>query len=680
MEKKKYLVTAALPYANGPIHLGHLAGAYLPADVFVRYCRMQKRDVIFICGTDEHGVPITITAEKQGKTPQQIVDYYYENIKQSFERFGMSFDNFSRTSLPIHHETAQEFFLELYKKGYFSEQTQQQLFCEHDNMFLADRYIEGTCPYCHSENARGDQCENCGKWIEPTQLIQPKCKICGHTPIVRETKHWFFRLPLFQKQLEEWIHSKKDWRDNVISFCNKWFKEGLQDRAITRDLDWGIKVPLEEAKGKVLYVWFEAPIGYISSTKEWAQKIGKPEKWKEYWQDTKNTKLVHFIGKDNIVFHAIIFPAMLMGHGDYVLPYNVPANEFLNLEGNKLSTSRNYAVWLEDYLSKFDADSLRYTLASNAPETKDTDFSWKDFQARHNNELADILGNFINRTATFISKYYDNKVPTPGSFDDLDQEMLTVLKEAPEKIGQLFDNYQLREATKSIMDVARFANKYFNDQAPWKSRKENPEKCATTLYVCIQVVRSLAILFHPILPFSAQKIWDALNLSGKVEDETWQSAAELKVEAGHSLNAFPILFKKLEDDVIQAEIDRLKQASEPEPEIEYEELIEQITIEDFLKVDLRVGKVLVAEAIPKANKLLRLEVDLGFEKRQLVAGIAQHYKPEDLIGKEVVVVANLKPAKLRGVESQGMILAVKDGEKLSILQPADEVNPGMKVS
>lgn len=680
MEKKKYLVTAALPYANGPIHLGHLAGAYLPADVYVRYCRMKKRDVIFICGTDEHGVPITITAEKLGKSPKEIVDYYYEDIRNSFEKFGMSFDNFSRTSLPVHHKTAQEFFLKLHEKGYFSVHTQQQLYCEKDRMFLADRYIEGTCPHCHAEGARGDQCEKCGKWIEATHLINPKCKICGSTPVIRETSHWFFRLDMFQPQLEQWIATKSHWRDNVLSFCQKWFNEGLQERAITRDLDWGIPVPLPEAKGKVLYVWFEAPIGYISSTKEWAEKTGDPDRWKEYWLDPENTRLIHFIGKDNIVFHAIIFPAMLMGHGEFVLPDNVPANEFLNLEGNKLSTSRNYAVWLNDYLQKFDPDSLRYTLAANAPETKDTDFTWKDFQARHNNELADILGNFINRTATFIQKYFDNHVPAMHETDELDKQMIEILKKAPEKVGALLDDFRLRDATRELMDIARFANKYFNDQAPWKTRKEHPEKCSTTLHICIQAVRTLAILFEPILPFTVNKIWQALNLPRKVEDIRWEEAGELAIPAGHKLNEFPILFAKIPDEVIEAEITRLKNALEPQPSVEYEPLKDQITIEDFQRIDLRVGKVLVAEPVKGADKLLRLEVDLGFEKRQLVAGIALHYKPDELIGKEIIVVANLKPAKLRGVESQGMLLAVRDGDKLALLQPSFEVNPGMKIS
>ena len=680
MEKKKYLVTAALPYANGPIHLGHLAGAYLPADVYARYCRMKKRDIIFICGTDEHGVPITITAEKQGKTPQQIVDHFYENIKESFENFGMSFDNFSRTSLPIHHKTAREFFSNLEEKGYFKKETQKQQYCEHDKMFLADRYIEGTCPFCGSAEAKGDQCEKCGKWIEATQLVEPKCKLCGKSPIVKETTHWFIKLSEFQGRLEEWISSKPHWRENVKGFCNKYFKEGLQDRAITRDLDWGIKVPIKEAEGKVMYVWFEAPIGYISSTKEWAEKIGEPDKWKDYWLDEEETRMIHFIGKDNIVFHALIFPAMLMGHGGYVLPDNVPSNEFLNLEGNKLSTSRNYAVWLGEYLEKFDPDSLRYALAANSPETKDTDFSWKEFQARHNNELADILGNFINRTATFIKKYFDNTIPAQRNLDDLDWEMIRQIEQISQKVGTLIDGFKLREATRQMMDFARFANKYFNDQAPWKTRKEDPEKCATTLNICAQVVRAMAIIFEPILPFTVNKIWEALNLSGKVEDMKWDDAGKKALPEGHKLSNFPILFKKIEDDVIDEEQKKLELAAQPETKIEYTPQKEQISIDDFSKLDLRTATIKIVETIPKAKKLLKLIVDLGYEERQIVAGIAEHYKPEELIGKQVVVVANLKPVKLRGVESRGMLLAVKDGDKVITIQPSVESNSGMAVN
>ncbi len=679
MEKKKYLITAALPYANGPIHLGHLAGAYLPADVYARYCRMKKRDVVFICGTDEHGVPITITAEKQGKTPQQVVDYFHENIKNSFEKFGMSFDNFSRTSLPIHHETAREFFLKLYENGYFKQETQQQQYCEHDKMFLADRYIEGTCPYCGNTQARGDQCEACGKWIEATQLIDPKCKICGSKPVVKETTHWFIRLSDFQERLEKWIGDKKDWRDNVIGFCNKYFKEGLLDRAITRDLDWGIKVPLQEAKGKVMYVWFEAPIGYISSTKEWAAKTGNPDKWKDYWMDKENTRLIHFIGKDNIVFHALIFPAMLMGHGDFVLPDNVPSNEFLNLEGNKLSTSRNYAVWLHEYLETFEADSLRYTLAANSPETKDTDFSWKDFQARHNSELADILGNFINRTATFIKKYFNNEVPSQKNLTDLDWEMVGYIEKAASEVGDMLDRFKLREATRKMMDFARFANKYFNDSEPWKTRKDNPEQCATTLNICIQAVKAMAVIFEPVIPESANKIWKALNLSGTVEDAKWEDAGRKALPEGHTLNEFPILFKKIDDELINKEIEKLKSSGENSPAKEYVKQKGEITIDDFGKIDLRTATVISAEPVPKTKKLMKLIIDLGYEKRQIVAGIAEYYKPEEMTGKQIIVVANLKPVKLRGVESQGMLLAVKDGDDLVLASSERKTGNGMTV-
>ncbi len=681
-QKTKYLVTSALPYANGPIHLGHLAGAYLPADIFVRYCRLKKRDVIYMCGTDEHGVPITITAEKQGKTPQEVVDYYYQDIKESFEKFGMSFDNFSRTSRKVHHETAQDFFLTLYNKGYMEKKSIQQFYCEHDRMFLADRYIEGTCPYCGAEGARGDQCESCGKWLEPTQLIEPRCKICGNTPVIKETFHYFFKLSQFQPKLEAWINSKKHWRENVVNFCKNWFKEGLEDRAVTRDLSWGVPVPLEEAKDKVLYVWFEAPIGYISATKEWAQKIGDPDRWKDYWLDTENTKLIHFIGKDNIVFHALIFPAVLMGYEGYVLPDNVPANEFLNLEGNKLSTSRNYAVWLRDYLQKFEPDSLRYCLAINMPETRDADFSWREFQARHNNELADILGNFVNRTFTFVKKYFDGKVPPRGELNELDKELIDHMKRSGEAVGQLLDNFQFKEATRRFMDLARFANKYFNDSEPWKTRKNDPERCATTLNLCVQATYNLAILMEPFLPFSAEKIWKMLNLPGSVHQANWDDIGTLAIADNHPLGTIEILYRKIEDAEIEAEIQRLKQALEGS-EASAAPAAEEpttISIEEFQKVQLKSGKVVSAEPIPKSDRLLKLQVDLGTETRQLVAGVAQHYQPEELIGKTVIVVANLKPAKIRGVESQGMLLAVKDGDNLSLLTTDRSVAPGKPVS
>lgn len=683
MAKPKYLVTSALPYANGPIHLGHLAGAYLPADIFVRYCRLKKRDVIYICGTDEHGVPITITAERLGKSPQEVVDFYYQDIKASFEKFGMTFDNFSRTSLPIHHQTAQDFFLTLYKKGYMEKKSLEQFYCETDRMFLADRYIEGTCPNCGFENARGDQCENCGKWLEPTQLINPRCKICGNPPVIRETTHYFFKLNAFQERLEKWIDSKKHWKENVVNFCKNWFKEGLEDRAVTRDLKWGVPVPLEDAREKVLYVWFEAPIGYISSTREWAQKIGQPERWKEYWLDEKNTRLIHFIGKDNIVFHAIIFPAMLMGYGNYVLPDNVPANEFLNLEGFKLSTSRNYAVWLNDYLEKFDPDSLRYDLAINMPETRDSDFSWQEFQARHNNELADILGNFVNRTLTFIQKYFGSRLPQAGPFQELDKLLMQTVRNSARKVGEAIDAFQFKEATRRFMDLARFANKYFNDSEPWKTRKSDPEACATTLFLCAQAARDLAVLMNPFLPFSSHKIWRMLNLSGSPEAADWDEIGQISLTAGHVLGKTEILFQKIEDEMIEEEVKKLKeiQASlQEEKAARTSGEPSYISMDYFKKVELKSAKILEAEPIPKTDKLLKLQIEVGQERRQLVAGIAQHYTPEELIGKTIIIVANLEPATIRGVESQGMLLAVHDGERLSLITSDRQVGSGKPVS
>ena len=658
---KRILVTAALPYANGPIHLGHLAGAYLPADIYVRYQRLKGRDVLYICGSDEHGVPITITAEKEGITPQQVVDKYHYMNKESFERFGMSFDNYSRTSLPLHHQTAQEFFLELYKKGILKEKTTKQLYCEKDRMFLADRYVEGICPVCGSPGARGDQCEKCGSWLEQTDLIEPKCKICGSTPVIRDTSHWYLPLGEFQKKLEEWMGTKTDWKENVKHYVYSWFKEGLQDRAVTRDLHWGVKVPIPEAEGKVIYVWFDALLGYISSTKEWAQKIGQPEKWREYWQDP-DTRLIHFIGKDNIVFHCIVFPAMLMawneGRSDeiYVLPDNVPANEFLNLEGKKLSTSRNYAVWLNEYLEKFEPDPLRYALASILPETKDTDFSWKEFQARNNNELADILGNFVNRTLTFAKKNFDNRVPERFELEEIDKELIAKLKEHVDKIANNYENFRIRDGVFETMNLARFANKYFNDTEPWRMIKENPRRASTTINLCLQLVRALAILFEPVLPFSSRKIWEMLNLKDDIVKAGWDSAAELLLEAGHQLGEPKILFRKIEDAEIEDEIRKLKIASGEivEEKIEFKP---QIDIKDFEKIDLRVAEVIECERVKNSEKLLKLKVKIGREERQIVAGIGKHYKPEELIGKRVVVVANLKPAKLMGIESQGMLLA-----------------------
>ncbi len=681
-EPQKILVTAALPYANGPIHLGHLAGAYLPADIYVRYQRLKGRDVIYICGSDEHGVPITITAEKEGITPQQVVDKYHYMNKESFEKFGMSFDNYSRTSLPLHHQTAQEFFLELYKKGILKEKTTKQLYCENDKMFLADRYVEGICPVCGSPGARGDQCEKCGSWLEQTDLIEPKCKICGSTPIIKDTSHWYLPLGDFQKRLEEWISTKTHWKENVKQYVQSWFREGLQDRAVTRDLHWGVKVPIEGVQGKVIYVWFDALLGYISSTKEWAQKIGQPEKWREYWQNPE-TRLIHFIGKDNIVFHCIVFPAMLMAWNDgrddkFILPDNVPANEFLNLEGKKLSTSRNYAVWLNEYLEKFEPDPLRYALASILPETKDTDFSWREFQARNNNELADILGNFVNRTLTFAKKYFENKVPEIFELENIDNEMISKLKEYADKIAENYENFKIRDGVFETMNLARHANKYFNDTEPWRTIKENPKRASTAINICLQTVRALAILFEPVLPFSARKIWKMLNLNDDIVKSGWDSAYQLSLKPGHQLGEPEILFRKIEDSEIEEEIKKLKIASGEitEEKIEFKP---QITIEEFQKIDIRVADVVECERVKNSEKLLKLKVKIGNEERQIVAGIGKHYSPEELVGKKVIVVANLKPAKLMGIESQGMLLAAVKDEKLTLITTLGEIESGSQV-
>jgi methionyl-tRNA synthetase len=679
-KREKILVTSALPYANGPLHLGHLAGAYLPADIYVRYQRLKKRDVIYICGSDEHGVPITIAAEQMKISPQEIVDKYHQLNKESFEKVGMSFDNYSRTSLPLHHKISQEFFLKLHSKGYLSEKIVTQLYCEHCDRFLADRYVEGTCPICHAEAARGDQCDTCGRSIDQIQLIDPICVTCGNKPVIRETKHWFINLKNLQPQIKAWLDTKKHWKENVRNFCEGWFKTGLEDRAVTRDLRWGVPVPLSGYEDKVLYVWFDAPIGYISSTVEWAQNISQPDKWKDYWQND-STRLIHFIGKDNIVFHAIIWPLILMGHGEYILPDNIPANEYLNLEGGKISTSRNYAVWLDEYLKKFPPDPLRYCLAANAPETKDADFSWRDFQQRNNNELADILGNYVNRTLTFLQKSFNNAVPQPSEFNDLDKEMLSRLENAPEQIGNLFENFEVRKAVTAFMDLSRFANKYFNDQQPWITIKENPQKCATTFYVCIQVLKGLSVLMEPVLPFSARGLWKMLNFSTPFENQHWDKAGKADVPVGHRLNKPEILFRKLEDDVIEAEIKKLRSITDKTIEQpEEKSMSKKISFEEFQQIDLRVAKVLEAEKVEKADKLLKMEIDLGTEQRTIVAGIALNYKPEEMVGKQIVVVTNLEPTKIRGIESNGMLLAaVVDDNQLSLVVPEKEMLNGTRI-
>ena len=682
---KRILVTSALPYANGHIHLGHLAGCYIPSDIYTRYQRLQHRDVIHICGSDEHGVAITISADKEKTSPKAIVDKYHEANKETFKKFGIYFDNYSRTSLPIHHETAKEFFLDLLHKGFLLPKEQEQFYDGEANMFLPDRYVEGICPNCNYDKARGDQCDNCGKYYDQLDLKEPKSLITGKTPVVKKTKHWYFTLGSFQKKLEEYValHSK-DWKDNVLQQTRSWLKEGLQDRAVTRDLRWGIPVPIDGVEGKVMYVWFDAVLGYISSTKEWALQQGKPDKWKEYWCDT-TTRYIAFLGKDNIVFHTIVFPAELMAKTGYVLPDNVPANEFLNLEGGKFSKSRNNAIYVKDILERYPVDIFRYTLATNLPETKDSDFYWKDFQAKNNNELADIYGNFINRTVTFVAKNFGNKVPVRGILNDRDKDILAYVQTAPQRIGDLIEQFKFRDATMEMMNVARAANKYFNDSEPWKTFKSAPEQCGTTLNICLNIVRSLAVLFSPVVPFSSDKIWKLLNQSNTIGNEPWLKAGEPQLPEGLALGQSEILFTKIEDETIEKELGLLGvsaeiKADEKAAANKYIPLKALITYDDFAKIDFRTAKIVEAEAVPKSKKLLKLQIDLGFEKRQIVAGIAEKITPEQLIGKTIIVVANLAPAKLMGVESNGMLLATSaDGENFALLTSSKDVETGIGI-
>lgn len=683
---RRILVTAALPYANGPIHLGHLAGAYLPADIYVRYQRLKGRDVVFICGSDEHGVPITITADREKTTPQTIVDRYHAMNMRAFERFGMSFDNYSRTSLPLHHQTALEFFLDFYKRGILREKKEQQFFDPKAKMFLPDRYVEGTCPVCSNAEARGDQCEQCGSFLDPSHLINPRSKISGEPPILRETSHLYFPLGDFQERLEAYIqerHARDGWKENVLQYCRSWFKEGLQDRAVTRDLDWGVKIPLPGYENKVLYVWFDAVLGYISSTQEWAQRLGAPERWKEYWLD-ETTKYVAFIGKDNVVFHCIVFPAMLMAWNDahdeqYVLPENVPANEFLNFEGEKFSKSRGIGIDVQDFLDRFPADPLRYYLTSSLPEYRDADFTWRDFQAKTNNELADIVGNFVNRTLTFAARSFDARMPERETLSQLDNELLSLLQRVPQTAGEYFEHYHFRDGMLEIMNLARAANKYFNDSEPWRTVKNDRARCATTINLCIHLARSVAILLSPIIPDACERIWRMVGLEGSAAQQRWDSAADLTIPPGHRLGAPEILFTKIEDAVIEQAIKdttaqgttKRERTTTPHQEKPL------ISLEDFNKIDLRVATIVACEALPKSEKLLKLQVDVGGERRQVIAGIAKHYKPEELVGKRVVVVVNLQPAKLMGQESRGMVLAASDADgTLVLVSPAGEIASG----
>ncbi|MDX8552099.1 methionine--tRNA ligase [Tenacibaculum sp. 1B UA] len=676
---KRYTITAALPYTNGPIHIGHLAGVYVPGDIYARYLRQKGKDVAYICGSDEHGVAIPMRAKKEGVTPQDIIDKYNGIIKKSFEDFGISFDNYSRTSAEIHHKTASDFFTKLYNDGQFIEEVTQQLYDEEANQFLADRFVIGTCPKCGNEESYGDQCEKCGTSHNATDLINPKSAITGNVPTLKETKHWFLPLDKHEAFLREWILEghKNDWKPNVLGQCKSWIDDGLRPRAVTRDLDWGIPVPVEGADGKVLYVWFDAPIGYISSTKEWAEREGK--NWEDYWKKD-DTKLVHFIGKDNIVFHCIIFPAMLKAHGDFILPENVPANEFLNLEGNKLSTSKNWAVWLHEYLEEFpnQQDVLRYTLTANAPENKDNDFTWKDFQAKNNNELVAIFGNFINRVVVLTNKYYNGVIPAAGDLSEVDKDTLEQLKEFPNIIAKSIERYRFREASQEMMNLARLGNKYLADEEPWKVIKVDEERTKTIMNVALQIAAGLAVLSEPFLPFTSSKLKSILNIDTTL---AWNDVAEkdILLPADHQINKAELLFSKIEDTTIQTQLDKLeatKKANEAANKV-VEPQKETIQFDDFTKMDIRIGTIVAAEKVAKTKKLLKLTVDVGIDTRTIVSGIAESFKPEDIVGQQVSVLCNLAPRKLRGVESQGMILMTDTPEgKLAFVQPSEKVNNG----
>jgi methionyl-tRNA synthetase len=677
---KRYTVTSALPYANGPIHIGHLAGVYIPADIYVRFLRANKRDVLFIGGSDEHGVPITIRARKEGITPQQVVDKYHEIIKKSFVELGISFDIYSLTSAPIHHETASEFFRKLYDNGQFIEKVSEQYYDQEAQHFLADRYITGTCPRCGNERAYGDQCESCGSTLNATDLINPKSALSGNTPVMKETKHWFLPLDQYESWLKAWIleSHRDDWKTNVYGQCKSWLDSGLQPRAVTRDLDWGVKVPVEGAEDKVLYVWFDAPIGYISATRDWSAQTGKD--WKPYWKSS-DTKLVHFIGKDNIVFHCIIFPAMLKAEGTYILPDNVPANEFLNLEGDKISTSRNWAVWLHEYLIDFPGkqDVLRYTLAANAPETKDNDFTWKDFQTRNNSELLAIFGNFVNRTLVLTHKYFGGVVPALGETNDVDRQAMAEIAEFPARISASIESYRFREALNEMMNLARLGNKYLTETEPWKNFASNPEKVKTILNISLQICANLSILCEPFLPFTSARLLEMLNS----DREPWAEAGSYTLlQPGHKLNQPALLFDRIEDEVIAAQVKKLTD-TKAENAAESSVIAPQkpeVTYEDFTRLDLRIGTITEAEKVPKTAKLLKLTIDTGIDKRTVVSGIAEHYPPEQIIGQKVVLLANLAPRNLKGIESNGMILMAENKEgKLCFVSPTEAFSNGSEV-
>ncbi len=676
----RYTITSALPYANGPIHIGHLAGVYVPADIYARYLRLKGEDVLFIGGSDEHGVPITIKARKEGVSPQDIVDRYHGIIKKSFEDFGISFDVYSRTSAPIHHETASAFFKKLYDEGKFIEKSNEQYYDKENHQFLADRYITGTCPHCGYEKAYGDQCESCGTSLSPLELINPKSALSGNVPVLKETKHWYLPLNDYEGWLTEWILEghKDDWKSNVYGQVKSWIDQGLQPRAVTRDLNWGVKVPVEGAEGKVLYVWFDAPIGYISASREWSKKSGKD--WEPYWK-SDDSKLVHFIGKDNIVFHCIIFPVMLKAEGSYIMPDNVPANEFMNLENDKISTSRNWAVWLHEYLEEFPGkqDVLRYVLTANAPETKDNDFTWKDFQSRNNNELLAVFGNFVNRTLVLTKKYFDSVVPERTNLTADDEATLQALADFPDKIAHSIELYRFREALGELMNLARLGNKYLTENEPWKIFKTNPDRVKTIMNVSLQIAANLAVLSEPFLPFTSDKLYKMINL----ESKSWDDAGNPDfLKAGHPLNKPEFLFEKIEDSEVEAQVQKLLDTKKQNElaEVKAAPAKPEIEFDDFMKMDIRTGTILEAEKVAKTKKLLKLKIDTGIDQRTVVSGIAEYYEPEKIIGKQVSILVNLKPRKLRGIMSQGMILMAEDKDgKLVFVSPDENVSNGSEV-
>ncbi len=659
-EKRKIIVTGALPYANGPVHIGHLAGVYLPADIYTRFLRKKNTDVIYICGTDENGVPITLSAEKEGISPKDLVKRYHKIIKESLKKLGVEFDNFSGTSRKIHHDLSKKIFLELYEKGYIEAKTSKEFYCENCKKFLPDRYVEGTCPYCDFDEARGDSCDSCGSWLEADQLKNPRCKLCGTTPIKKETKHWYLLLDKFQSKLEKWIEKKK-WRKNVKSYLKGWLKEGLKPRPITRDLEWGVPVPLEDAPAnKVLYVWFDAPLGYISSTIEWAEKIGQPERWKDYWKDP-NTKLIHFIGKDNIVFHGIIWPAIIMGTEEFTLPDEIPANEYLNLEGKQISTSRNWAIWLHEYLEDFEPDFLRYYLCSIMPETRDSEFKWKEFQERVNQELINNLGNFVNRTLKFLDRYNEGKIPKPGKLSEKDKKMLSEVNSIIDKLDASLSKFNFRQAIRLWMQISTTGNRYYDQMKPWESRKKDPERMATTIYLCSHLTHVLGTIGNLFIPFTANKIFSLL----KLEEKEWAKLKEIELPYDHKTGKIKLLFQKIEDTDIEKQLRRLNMT--------------HVTIDDFTQMGLKVGIIEKVEDVQGADKLYKLTVNTG-EKRTLIAGVKEQYTPEQLLNKKIVVITNLEPATIRGIKSEGMLLAASSGDKISIISPDSDVPAGAKVS